>query len=948
MSFQGKMAFTRLDERKTERLIVNTVTESLERQLWVVTKAYGDNYYDIQKGSSFVLNFDFNTGKLQPTGNYTDGNQLRHLRCWNATGSAKLVVGTTVRIAYRNHNVTQKPYIKSVYNMPFGQKLDLDEVPAIIAYVPGRWDQIWGNAYLNSYAWSLLFDQFEDTISFSYSMDPSDALSTFKVLPLAITESVDGLVWLTVREMYPEDARTTDNFWQGLRVYLLSPNIGFWTTKAELFIPFTLPYEKFLSQASPGTLVFSHNAQRQLIILPNQVTKQGAGNTGNEGIYNTVDFYTVEANEALTELTCVVSRPEFTQHPDDPGILNDKVAINMNVVGNYALRCSYTGGNDFESVVGFSKNSDNQWIKAWDNPLSGLKPDNDPDSWVVSSSNKISFPWNNGDFYIQSFRNKTDSGTQTGVVESDVYLRLFSQSGAGQGELNEHLTHINTNYGLGNSGMLKLESAISEAAEAARIETESLNPWGTTTYTPRTANEGSPGSEISYNDEHEYIWVGPAYDYYTGEILTAGSSAGTNFLATFPLPNGENDILTPPGSGRYAGLPGSVPNLLDLDNRAYWQPGGSCAGITTTRGFYFSAVLEGTPIYATNNTYLKYRIFDRAASTWIGQYACNEDDNPSPDPDLVACPSGIDSPAWFQGANDHRVTYGIYYPATKTVFETVLLMMSPNGDVQKYTLSQRFTGTTSDGYAVSEELPVPENCWQIIAIEHPGYLVVLADWRSAVDAQPQPRIFVFRYSENAGQDTVPLTLLYEIPVTDFIKPSDEEIELYFPEDFTSIIEVFDSDQTYTNEDDEEVVWAKAGDFKYNMHGKEYKNPPLVKAFQRGETFPGGASLVGVTLAIGWELVQKVSPAAGTPVRTHYGLNFIELTDETYSINEDFKRQYAFDDDTMPEVKSDPYKGTGWVKNMCILNGRYLYPAESEGSQPALKAFRDSNTDGPRP
>ena len=117
MSFQGQMAYSHLDERKTERLIVNTVTESLERQLWVVTKAYGDNYYDIQKGSSFVLNFDFNTGKLQPTGNYTDGNQLRHLRCWNATGSAKLVVGTTVRIAYRNHNVTQKPYIKSVYNI---------------------------------------------------------------------------------------------------------------------------------------------------------------------------------------------------------------------------------------------------------------------------------------------------------------------------------------------------------------------------------------------------------------------------------------------------------------------------------------------------------------------------------------------------------------------------------------------------------------------------------------------------------------------------------------------------------------------------------------------------------------------------------------------------------------------------------------------------------------
>lgn len=149
LSFQGQMAFSRIDERKTQKLIVNTVTESLERQLWVVTKAYGDNYYDIQKGSSYVLSFDFNTGKLSPTGSYSDGNQLRHLRCWNAAAT-KLVEGTLVRIAYRAHNVSQKPYIKAVVNMPFGQKTAAENsLPFLEA---GLWAQSLSSGGLNPLA----------------------------------------------------------------------------------------------------------------------------------------------------------------------------------------------------------------------------------------------------------------------------------------------------------------------------------------------------------------------------------------------------------------------------------------------------------------------------------------------------------------------------------------------------------------------------------------------------------------------------------------------------------------------------------------------------------------------------------------------------------------------------------------------------------------------------
>lgn len=134
----GSEVLRPLTVRQHNKYTRDKVVQHMEKNVWVVTHVYGDNYYDVQKGSTLVLNFDFSTGTLSPTGNYDNDNPVKHDRVFNSTGE-KLHEGDQCLLGYRGQDIKQKPFIKSIYRRPFGQQTTVTS--NVIEILIGRWVQ---------------------------------------------------------------------------------------------------------------------------------------------------------------------------------------------------------------------------------------------------------------------------------------------------------------------------------------------------------------------------------------------------------------------------------------------------------------------------------------------------------------------------------------------------------------------------------------------------------------------------------------------------------------------------------------------------------------------------------------------------------------------------------------------------------------------------------------
>ena len=127
LSFHGLLPKGKIPQSNLIRTVNQQITTHQERNIWVVTKVYGDGYYDIQRSSSMVFEFNFQTGKLETQGTFTNDNPNKHLRVWNCL-LTKLEIGDQCRIGYRDNNVTQKPQIMTLVRQASGQKTALDPV----------------------------------------------------------------------------------------------------------------------------------------------------------------------------------------------------------------------------------------------------------------------------------------------------------------------------------------------------------------------------------------------------------------------------------------------------------------------------------------------------------------------------------------------------------------------------------------------------------------------------------------------------------------------------------------------------------------------------------------------------------------------------------------------------------------------------------------------------
>lgn len=234
--FGGVIPKGNVPQSDARTMVTRAITKQLERQMWVVVKAWGDNYYDIQLGSTFVLDFDFQTGKLSYTGNFSNTNVESYARVFNATG-VKLEAGDQCRITYRDHDIRQKPYIKSATRMPSGQRTTTDPVRNISI---GVWLQTEGNFRLSQSGRILQTGPATDNVLMSITSTVEEVYGFDRCFGVVV---IDGL-FVTA---FPVANATLDGYVSiQIRAYNLDSNELVWQLEFPNEVTY-LPFRHFRS-----------------------------------------------------------------------------------------------------------------------------------------------------------------------------------------------------------------------------------------------------------------------------------------------------------------------------------------------------------------------------------------------------------------------------------------------------------------------------------------------------------------------------------------------------------------------------------------------------------------------------------------------------------------------------------------------------------------------------
>lgn len=121
-----------------------------------------------------------------------------------------------------------------------------------------------------------------------------------------------------------------------------------------------------------------------------------------------------------------------------------------------------------------------------------------------------------------------------------------------------------------------------------------------------------------------------------------------------------------------------------------------------------------------------------------------------------------------------------------STYETWLVINDENMNPLVYTrLSSRFSGAritdptdTNTNLIVSEDVPVPENVWQLTPVDHRNVCLVLMDKRDSFNNTPYPVIKVVDYTGSVVHtysDLVPSTLRNDVWVGDVLDEGDPQI-----------------------------------------------------------------------------------------------------------------------------------------------------------------------------
>lgn len=788
-----------------------------ERQLWVVTRAYGDNYYDIQKGSTLTLQFNFETGTLAPSSSsdYDNENPTRHTRVFNATGR-KLQVGTTCLIDYRDDNVYQKPYIRASVSMPFGQKTDLAD-----PLVPGVWDQTWANFARRNAGGVCTADQ----LRWGDRTQVHNISESYVTQWHGLVYQKDGYVYMVKRVGGSLPGTRT------LKVTLLQPSPAGtpadYTVAASVSITLDNTSDINASHAYPDANVFYDKDNDFLTVIFAYTTSTPPQTKSR--------IWTVVPNHNKTQLLSYASEVDCA-----PG----QALFGSNLAGLKMISM-----NDNSDVFGYQLNKAKmKWTVAWTKTFESLF---EPGSFQTISSGNITSGGlaHYGPIYFDKRWYNLISQYKSNTTEAVLEEISFHQA---SGETSKIVLWNQTDLVRNSDSITKLQSVL----DAVEAEVLTQNQ-GTNSNFPATGNfdefvtheasgtnsTGNPWGNSYRVEWDSYLrryWLGTLYvpTDFTMEVIVSDPSlvppdVPVNETVNFytPATGGPNrspslpEIPTtyacqvPP-----AGLPASNPNNNQIENRPFWAGAGSCRGIMLPDGSRMYAALRFVPVYVPPTHLSGQEWFTQTFDPV--QYIGRLHDNP-PFPG---------SPYYVTDRADVRRYNGIR-ASVRFMAETWIFKVNLEGAVTSRRLSKYYSGgkypklNGSSFHNISESVSCPENVYSFTYIEAYGQVAILHDDRENLSDDPSPVISVINETD--------LSTVYSMASTDLIFEHEQ------------VLDKFTTDQVYLGS-----TWAKAGQYKYDLHGYDLHGPQI-----KIWTGPvDGRPL----LIFGGEFLQRVQPSTGTP------------------------------------------------------------------------------------
>lgn len=783
--------------------IQSTALQHLDRQLWVVTKAYGDNYYDIQKGSTLVLDYSFATGLLDTEGDYKNDSPQKHIRVWNATG-IKLEAGDTCRISLRGHDNSQKPFISSAVRMPFGQYTGTGS-----RINAGIWDQTWAN-FRHAAAGprtSAAANTWPGTEVFAYDIGVG-LVGDF--WPSALLVRKTGQLILVHRMGV---GGLTDQ----IRVKILDPHPTLLRIKKEYFINLTHPNDKRLGEFIQDATAFYDydNDLLHVLRLPGDY-----GTIGDQ----TGRIWTIRLTDHVVKMS-TLKGGDF-----DVPLNGVNIAGNRLIIGNLSL----------PEIAGYKLNlSTLKWTQEWRKNTATLATTygtgGGPSRFNISN---YSPPWYNSSWYVCTSK-ATRNETNTRNIRADIYelalkhsdgkptpVALWTHEDYSLSEI-ENLSAVNTAYGDYRRLWADIDD-VTETRYAWYLEGVGQNPY---TYTTRRQWLGAQFSDFRFSMD---IWAGfsgGSKFENTTTLYTLSSNYGTRIGIPKPPP----------------AMPMRWPNQGDLTYRFFWDGRGrgdlsqttdtnNTRGCVTSDGWRywasirprkgcFTPTLPGASISTERVTSIL-----RSPTCYVGSSPCG------PGTGFECGPNSEGGMTYWLAQKD-SYTYGAYFPAITFNYETVLFAVSPENAVTELVLSSTFAGgkwphpNGTDTIEITQELSIPDNVWQVVELEGLNKIAVILDTRDAVDADPIPAIWIYEKD---------LTLAYKLDPGTFFDGD--------------VLTKYETDQTY-----EGNVWARKGQYSWTFHGLDSRNPPQAKAWLT----PEGEQILAFT----FELIKRVEPSVDTEGET---------------------------------------------------------------------------------
>lgn len=819
-------------------------SQRLTRNYWIITRKYGNGYFDVQKESALIYNFSSSTGQITGGSSSNDDvTKYSYVLCI-LPGARYLDTGDVVKLGFYRNN-TKRPYIKQIVKSRMGKESLVPDVPAVLS---GKWIETWGPYFRNPLGISTADPlQWPGGRRFDFETNPEGGAGNWGVPPLGLLLTDEG----------NEEPRA----WL---VYLKGG---------------ANPEELFVQQCNPP---FWDDLYSESIELTDAIdTDNGATSAQNPRAGDSAVIWRI--SDLIGPFITVIPRPRAEAPAawgagglanlwtvrDSSGFIVKKSQITVGEgrgLWQFAVsQPTEEGSSDFyaarlafdqSTLYGYRLNKDDLigdgllWEDAWNV------------DWVGAlnsfQSNLIASQLGHGGTGLRDISppQRIEGGSpnwvvpgvtfyQNGSVEAYSYVKLSCRQEDGALLFTELLQK--GNWTLGEA--INPADALGQIAAEVYDENPGYHEYDLLTNMTQACDADEETYEYQRRDVQ--YWRGIVDNQWAYTVTLSGGESFNIYLAQG---RDQSDVVsagTPCGLLTVGG-----PNLLSRELRPFWWPqtsidNGDLGGrlpreggrfVATATGRLYTAVLLPVPIKLPGNVNVSSVGPTNSYSAFGGCWFTTE---------TVRAKGIIPSLGYvyeltFVGIRDNQ-TVDTIKPLTRHVGLPVAYgeLASP--------------GLTS--YTTNQAIPVPENVYGIVVFEDIECVCWLCDSRASGSADPAPCVIV--------TDLDLTQVRYKIPASTFVPTT-----------------VFDSDQTH-----EDSTWAYAGESKFRFHPED----PEMKGWVREYTENSDLKTQHL-LAIGISYYERV-----TPVETTEG----EAKSKTFLVNVDRTEFSLLKTDTINGVVSFP-------------------------------------------